>query len=308
MSDDSPEKTCFIAMPVRTTEAQAEAFGDANHWKHIMDSLFVPAVKAAGFTPWLPVSTGSDLIQAEIVRQLEQADMVLVDMSHSNPNVFFELGVRTSVNRPVALLRCDATVPIPFDVSGINAHTYIPTLRPWNIDAQVDALADHLKKAEASCAGQNPLWRQFGLSLRASEPTSDATPADARMEVLTQQVSDLSSRVSQLIHPTRNPLFVRADSEWDYNRGNEVSGSLSVFETMQVISQTANTHNVGAEIYFDPEDGFFVRFLQRRDADKAIRFREEVKAYMASEDLTVTFVGPDIEFPNTVSFERYQVI
>ncbi len=154
-----------------------------------MDSLIVPAVEAAGFEPWRPVAKGSHLIHAEIVRQLEQADMVLVDMSQSNPNVFFELGVRTSVNRPIALVRSDEAMPIPFDVSGINTHTYDPSLKAWHIASQVEALAEHLRDAVTSCAGENPMWRQFGLTLKASEPTSDSSPADARIEVLSRQLS-----------------------------------------------------------------------------------------------------------------------
>ena len=85
--------------------------------------------------------------------------MVLVDMSHLNANVFFELGVRTSVNGPVALVRCDASVPIPFDVSGINTYTYDPALKAWSHDKEVKGLAKHLRDAEATAgAKKNPLW------------------------------------------------------------------------------------------------------------------------------------------------------
>lgn len=294
---DNPEvKTCFIAMPVRTTDSQADLYGDADHWTHIMESLFVPAVEAAGFVPWRPIATGSNLIHAEIVRQLEQADMVLVDMSHSNPNVFFELGVRTSVNRPVALVRCDASVPIPFDVNGVNAHTYDPALRPWNVDDETQALSKHLIEAEASCGGENPLWRQFGLSLRAAEPTTDASPAEARVEVLTQQLTDLSSRVNELVHSRPVAWDSRPPSEWDHKIGDEVSGSSSVSGTVSTILRIAARHKVQVKIYFDPDSGFFVRFEDDPTARTSRKFREEVRSYEELENLSVTFVGPDIDF------------
>ena len=43
--------------------------------------------------------TGADLIHAQIVKNLQFADVVLCDVSTHNPNVFFELGIRTALNR-----------------------------------------------------------------------------------------------------------------------------------------------------------------------------------------------------------------
>ena len=213
----SGEKTCFIAMPVRTTDDHAKLFADPDHWKHVMDWLFVAAIEAAGFTPWRPVATGSDLIHAEIVRQLEQADMVLCDMSQNNPNVFFELGVRTSVNKPVALVRCDSSVSIPFDVSVINAHTYNPTLRPWSMGSEIEALKEHLTRAEETCAGNNPMWRHFGLRLTAQEPTSDNSPEDAKLELIVSKMDNMDARLNALVHATQTPDTVRRtqpDEDW----------------------------------------------------------------------------------------------
>jgi len=45
------------------------------------------------------------LIHAEIIRNIENADLVLCDMSCLNPNVFFEFGIRTSLNKPVSVVK-----------------------------------------------------------------------------------------------------------------------------------------------------------------------------------------------------------
>ena len=57
-----------------------------------MEQLFIPAIEAAGFEAVPPLSEGSEWIHAKIIQQLIQADMVLVDLSSHNPNVFFKLG------------------------------------------------------------------------------------------------------------------------------------------------------------------------------------------------------------------------
>ncbi len=75
-------------------------------------------------------SAGADLIHAEIIRKLEEADLVPCDRWTLNPNVFFELGIRTALDRPVALVRDDQTAILPFDTGILNTHTYRSALTP----------------------------------------------------------------------------------------------------------------------------------------------------------------------------------
>jgi hypothetical protein len=121
---EEDKKTCFVAMPVTTPEEYSEKFNDSAHFSHVLDHLFTPAIQDAGYRVIPPASTGSDLIQAEIIRNLEQADLVLCDMSSLNPNVFFELGIRTALDRPIVIVRDNLTPKIPFDINAINNLTY----------------------------------------------------------------------------------------------------------------------------------------------------------------------------------------
>ena len=84
---------CFIIMPITTPEATVPRYGgDADHFEHVLDHLFVPAVERAGYEPIPPIAEGSDLIHARIITNLDEADLVLCDMSCLNPNVFLSLG------------------------------------------------------------------------------------------------------------------------------------------------------------------------------------------------------------------------
>lgn len=174
-------------MPVSTRESEADLYGDKDHWKHVMESLFVKAVEAAGFEPIRPVAQGSHLIHGMIIRHLSEADLVLCDLSAHNPNVFFELGVRTSLNLPIALVR-DEQTDLPFDTSGINTHTYDSKLRGWEIENEQKKLIKHIEDSAKSCNGQNPLWRQFGLMIRAQEPETAESPLEAKVDLLTDRM------------------------------------------------------------------------------------------------------------------------
>ena len=150
----------------------------------------------AGFTPVTPVAEGADMIHARIIKNLETADLVLCDMTSLNPNVFFELGIRTALNKPACLVRDDLTRRIPFDLSVVNYHTYSSKLRPWDIDEQIRQLSDHIKKTVETHDNQNSLWRLFGLSTRASAPKGDGGEAD-KLEFLAMQFEALRKSVTQ---------------------------------------------------------------------------------------------------------------
>lgn len=195
MATSGDKPTCFIAMPISTHPDDVDRYnGDSEHWAHVMDSLFVRAIEAAGFQPLKPVAQGSHLIHGLIIRHLSTADLVLVDLSSHNPNVFFELGVRTSLNLPIALVR-DEHTSLPFDTAGINTYTYDSKLKGWEIEEQQRNLAQHVKESHQSCAGQNPLWRQFGLTIKAQEPDADESPLEAKMDLLTDRIFHLQAKI-----------------------------------------------------------------------------------------------------------------
>jgi hypothetical protein len=135
--------------------------GDTDHFEHVLKYLFLPAVTAAGFKPLLPISTGSAVIQADIMEKLWIADLVLCDISTLNANVFFELGVRTAIDRPVAIVKDQYVTSVPFDVSLINYHSYDASPPSWELEAEIANLSRHLLNVTA---GGNTLWKLFGAS------------------------------------------------------------------------------------------------------------------------------------------------
>lgn len=160
-------KDCFIIMPLTTPDLMVPIYsGGAKHFLLMLEHLFTPAVKDAGFNPVPPVFTGSELIHAGIVQNLEKAAMVLCDMSTLNANVFFELGIRTSLNKPVCMVKDEKTPNVPFDNSPIVYHTYDSSMSCWVKDDEVKKLSKHIKESVAG-DGQNQLWKYYSLSARA---------------------------------------------------------------------------------------------------------------------------------------------
>ncbi|MBU2696211.1 nucleoside 2-deoxyribosyltransferase [Pimelobacter sp. 30-1] len=299
---DASAKSCFIAMPVRTTKEQAELYGDSEHWLHVLEHLFVPAVEEAGFEAWRPIAQGSEMIHAEIVRQLARADMVLGDMSHNNPNVFFELGVRTSVNKPMALVRCDAKAPIPFDVSGVNAYTYEPMLKPWNRDDQVAKLAEHLRRAEATSGAGNTMWTQFGMELTATEPSAAGSKEEAMLEVLSGQVQNLTREFSQLRHSSRSQRPRRPDDE--VLRDFEGQGGVRTFASSteflsEVVDLAADRYNVDATVVPEVSGAQDVVLVHRYSDDAGYKkFRQAVREISGEGGIRLRILDSTDEGPD----------
>ena len=183
-------------MPLTTQSLDEMQYADPDHWHHVMEFLFVPALKAANYEVIRPRASGSSLIQDWIIQQLETADMVLCDLSGHNANVFFELGVRTALDKPISLV-LDETTVLPFDVGGLSSYSYQSSLPHWEMASQVDKLSKHVLESRDSCNGRNPLWRKFGLTMRAMQPDVTESASEARIELLLQKVDSLRSTLEE---------------------------------------------------------------------------------------------------------------
>jgi hypothetical protein len=200
--------SCFIAMPVSTSSEQARIYSDDLHFSHVLEHLMVPAVEKAGYEPIRPTAIGADLIHAEIIRQLETTDLVLCDISTLNPNVFFELGIRTAVDRPVCVVKDDRTDQIPFDTGIINVYTYGASLSPWVLAAEVETLAKHLQTSAERSKGRNTLWRYFGLTTRAAFQPGESTLEEKVDLVLLQlRATERSRRIEIIDNPNADFLL-----------------------------------------------------------------------------------------------------
>jgi hypothetical protein len=192
----TPDRKCFVAMPISTPAERVAAYqGDADHFGHVLEYLITPALLEAGYQAIPPAASGSTLIQSEIVKNLETADLVLCDLSTLNANVMLELGIRTALDLPICLIRDDLTLTLPFDTAIINTYRYDSSLNLWKMREEREALAAHiLATRNNNTDGRNPLWRVFGLARRAESPVQqveETNPLQAQVELLSRQLDAL---------------------------------------------------------------------------------------------------------------------
>lgn len=257
---------CFVIMPITTPPTVVDTYGgDRAHFAHVMEHLFKPAIEQAGYTAIPAVAEGADLIHAEIVRRLETSELLLCDVSTLNPNVFFELGIRTALDKSVCLVRDDQTPALPFDTALINCHTYHGALNPWELPDDVEALANHLRTAAHRSEGRNALWRYFGLTERgagAAESLDDQSIAPT-LDLLLAEVREL--RRSPSDSGSSNTSYVRRGNPND-RRGNFVQ----VAETIagEISARLEIAEQTDDKVVFDLS--FYTLDRERRDLIKAV--------------------------------------
>jgi orotate phosphoribosyltransferase-like protein len=85
----------------------------------------------------------SGAITSNIVRNIARADVVIVDITGYNPNVFFELGIRYALRRNgTIIMRQAKSTPIPFDINVYRMIDYSPFRR----DEAVQHLSSYISK------------------------------------------------------------------------------------------------------------------------------------------------------------------
>jgi len=216
---------CFVIMPITTPTSLTELYGDGDHFSHILQHLFTPAIEKAGFDTVSPKSTGSNLIHADIISNLSNCELVLCDMSILNPNVFFEFGIRSALDKPIALVKDDKTEMIPFDTGIINFLTYhsAPT---WNINDEIERLAKHIKDSYEKSNGRNALWKYFGVNQIGAFSPETVTPDD-KLDFIIQKLSEnkilidpRESAFSKLSRQEKNILLLVSEGKTNRDIAN----------------------------------------------------------------------------------------
>ena len=110
-------RACFVIMPFSATSSCTE-----EEWTEIFVNVFKPAVEGAGldYECRRSAATRGNLV-ASIIRDLNDAYVVIADLTDQNPNVFYELGVRHSLKNRTILLAQDRD-DIPFDLKAYASH------------------------------------------------------------------------------------------------------------------------------------------------------------------------------------------
>lgn len=144
-------KFAFILMPF-----------DAE-FNHVYSELIKPALEDEGFEVERADTTfAQQNILRTIIHNISVADLIVVELTTSNPNVFYELGIAHGLTKPVVLLTQELD-HVPFDLKSYQIITYSTRFD------EAPELKDRLSRVARGLKEQ---------SIEFGSPVTDFAPAD----------------------------------------------------------------------------------------------------------------------------------
>lgn len=217
-----PKKpVCGLIMPI-------SSIGDcsSSHWEDVK-SILSDAVSSAGFECKLVSDDdGVGVIQDRIVRNIYSSDMIVCDVSHKNPNVMFELGMRLAFDKPAIIVKDDMT-DYSFDTSPVEHVGYPRDLRYSRIIEFKDKLKLKLSSTFEASKDRNysPFLANFG-QLHVAKIENKEVPMKDYMENMFSNFQLEISRLNKLIKNVDQSLFVLGSyvgKHMAYNDNDEVA-------------------------------------------------------------------------------------
>lgn len=198
MPEQSESRICGIVMPI----SGCDDHRTEQHWREVFEVL-EEAATAAGLEPnavW--VDADSSVIQAKILKNLFENDIVICDASTANPNVMLELGMRLTTVKPTVVVAEEGT-KLPFDAAIIQTIFYPSTLNHRSTKIFIKKLVHELKSVinSVDAGSYRPFLELF--TFERAEPNSVSVTAE---EAIERRLDDLSSDIGRISN-TINDLF-----------------------------------------------------------------------------------------------------
>jgi len=152
---------CFVISPIGEEGSDVRQHAD-DVFKYIIE----PAMKECEIE-----AIRSDqlekpgLISEQMFRLIFEADLCIAVLTNHNPNVFYELAVAHSAQRPVIIL-IEKGQQLPFDVSGLRAIRYDLGIRAYEARTHINTIINYVE------AFKTEGWRVADI-FSAFKPSSD---------------------------------------------------------------------------------------------------------------------------------------
>lgn len=112
MTQESIEKVCFVIAPIGA-EGSPERF----HSNIVLEEIIKPATKECGYKAIRADEIAKPgIITQQVIKHVSEAPLVIANLTNQNPNVFYELALRHTLEKPVILIAPKGLI-IPFDIA-----------------------------------------------------------------------------------------------------------------------------------------------------------------------------------------------
>ncbi len=191
-----PEETCFVMMPFKSP------------FDVYYTSIYKPAIKNSKLVAvraddlFRPSAIVSDLWQ-----MIQDAKVILAELTTKNANVFYELGLSHAVGKPVILVS-ETMDDVPFDLQQLRVLLYDKDDPNWGDKLKADITSSINETLVSPVEAVPSIFRK---KLKSQAPEQEATIA--RIQILEDQIRSLRlrNRLSRQSSTESRPAFELRD-------------------------------------------------------------------------------------------------
>lgn len=186
---DARKKTCFVVSQIGGSDSPERIHAD---W--VFDGILEPVFKTDEFSGFELIRADKinvpGLIDSQVIDFILNSELVIADLTKLNPNVFYEIGIRHVVQKPIIHINVE-NEKIPFDISLYRAISYSIRRHKDLVDAQEAIAAAVRSVTDPGYRVDNPITRARGR-IKFEE---SATPTDRLLEDV---ILDLTKRLDMI--------------------------------------------------------------------------------------------------------------
>jgi hypothetical protein len=191
----SPKPTCFVIAPIGEKDSDLRKRSD-KVLKHVFKKALADQYE---------VLRGDEIdepgmITSQVLRLIQESELVVADLTGHNPNVLYELAVRHGIEKPVIHVIEPRISKIPFDVAGFRTIEFDLT-DPDSIESAVVTLQRYATQARDGKWGETPI-KLANLMQRSKEDSPE-------MLLLKQAVEGISA-IHAKLETSRSVVNARA--------------------------------------------------------------------------------------------------
>jgi len=168
-------KSCFVISPIGPTGSTIREKAD-----NVLNNLIMPVLNELGYKVTRADKLDTPFtITNDIVKHVDESDLVIAVISDHNPNVFYELAVRNAVEKPVILLSKEGDKESPFDI-----------LEQRTLKYSEECMSTHLSEDNANILEETRLKLKKQVEEAEKNPKAASESILSRYLKLTEHLSD----------------------------------------------------------------------------------------------------------------------
>jgi hypothetical protein len=228
------EDTCFVISPIGESDSETRSRSDK-----LLNYVIEPPVREHGYDPVRADQIDEPgIITNHVIEYVVESPIVIADLTGSNANVFYELAIRHTIEKPFIQL-IDENQTIPFDVAA--TRTIMIDLEDLeSVESAKEEISDQISNIETDSTGiDSPISVAMNVRNLKESSDPDERSIGEMMEAITEVRKDVSSIENKLNEPS-NIL-----PEWYIK---ETSHDISSKNSVEAANRLEHTHTRLTEI------------------------------------------------------------